>query len=252
MPLLRTPRLRLPPARDGLWSRRLLSLAVAAVVTVAVAAPLLALSRSTTFDGFACVVWLMFGVHHLGRRWWPRRNGRLAWTARVAGRDAVEPGLVARRSLAGWTDLLADLSLVAWTAVVVTSYFPADREWGRIVRTLLVLGAAVAAGRAAYREARFTGRLALTAGGIRYGSQSYDWSNIDRVSLHKRDGRLNGVRLRPVRWPSLEPAPVVGGRDTAVPEQRLAAAIEEYRSRPYVLAGGPVTAPEPAVEPAGR
>ncbi|MBM0257728.1 hypothetical protein [Micromonospora sp. 4G55] len=250
MPLLRTPRLRL--ARDGLWSRRLLSLVVAAVVAVAVAAPLLALSRSTTSDDFALVAWLLLGVHQLGRRWWPRRNGRLAWTARVAGRDAVEPGLVGRRSLAGWTDLLADLSLVTWTAVVITSYFPADREWGRIVRTLLALGAAAAVGWTAYREARFTGRLALTAGGVRYGSRSYDWSNIDRVSLHKRDGRLNGVRLRLVRRASLEPAPVVGGRDTAVPEQRLAAAIEEYRSRPYVLAGGPVTAPEPAAEPAGR
>ncbi|MFG3709738.1 hypothetical protein [Micromonospora sp. NPDC047730] len=32
---------------------------------------------------------------------------------------------------------------------------------------------------------------------------------------------------------------------------RLAAAIEAYRERPQALAVGPVTAPEPAVEPAG-
>ncbi|MEH0820782.1 MULTISPECIES: hypothetical protein [unclassified Micromonospora] len=251
MPLLRTPRLRLPPARDGLWSRRLLSLAVAAALAAAVAAPLLWVSRFE-LDGMAWVGWLIIIARPLERRWWPRRGARLAWTARVAGRDAVEPGLVARRSLAGWADLVADLTVVTGAAVVMISSFPADREGGRIVRTLLVLGVASAFGWMAYREARFTGRLALTASGIRYGSRRYDWSNIDRVSLHKRDGRLNGVRLRPIRWPSLEPAPVVGGRDTAVPEPRLAAAIEEYRSRPYVLAGGPVTAPEPAAEPAGR
>ncbi|MGK5444792.1 hypothetical protein ACSNN7_23600 [Micromonospora sp. URMC 105] len=251
MPLLRTPRLRLPPAGDGLWSRRLLALTVAVVVAAAVAAPLLALTRFP-LDGVGWVGWLMFGVRALERRWWPRRDGRLAWTARVTGRAAVEPGLVARRSPAGWADLVADLTVVAGAALVMISSLPADRGWGRIVRTLLVLGVAAAVGRVAYQEARFTGRLALTAGGIRYGSKRYDWSNIDRVSLHQREGRLNGVRLRPVRWPSLDPAPVVGGRDTAVPEQRLAAAIEEYRSRPYVLAGGPVTAPEPAAEPAGR
>lgn len=251
MPLLRTPRLRLPPARDGLWSRRLLSLGVAAVVAAAVVAPLQRLSRFE-LDGMAWVGWLIIVARPLERRWWPRRDARLTWTARVAGRDAVEPGLVARRSLAGWADLVADLAVLTGATLVMISSFPTDREWGRIVRTLLVLGLAAAVGWIAYREARFTGRLALTPGGIRYGSRRYDWSNIDRVSLHKREGRLNGVRLRPVRWQSLEPAPVVGGRDTAVPEQRLAAAIEEYRSRPYVLAGGPVTAPEPAAEPAGR
>lgn len=251
MPLLRTPRLRLAPARDGLWSRRLLALAVAAVVAATVAAPLLVLSRFP-LDGTGWVGWLMIGVRVLERRWWPRRDGRLAWTARVAGRDAVEPGLVARRSPAGWADLAADLAVVAGAALVMISSFPPDREWSPIVRALLILGLAAGVGWVAYREARFTGRLALTASGIRYAGRRYDWSNIDRVSLHQQEGRLNGVRLRPVRWLSLEPAPVVGGRDTVVPEQRLAAAIEEYRSRPYVLAGGPVTAPEPAVEPTGR
>ncbi|MFE9652709.1 hypothetical protein [Micromonospora sp. NPDC006431] len=45
---------------------------------------------------------------------------------------------------------------------------------------------------------------------------------------------------------------MVGGRDTAVPEERLVAAIEHFRTRPEMLAVGlPVTAPEPAVEPAG-
>ncbi|MEU4640042.1 hypothetical protein [Micromonospora sp. NPDC023814] len=127
---------------------------------------------------------------------------------------------------------------------------PADPQWARVVR-LVLLVAAAATGGVAYSGLRFTGRLALTASGIRHGRRRYDWSNIDRVSLHRRDGRLAGVRLRPRVWRSLEPAPVVGGRDVAVPEQRLVAAIEAYRERPQALAVGPVTAPEPAVEPAG-
>ncbi|MEH0843266.1 hypothetical protein V6U81_12860 [Micromonospora sp. CPCC 205711] len=244
------PTVRIPPLGDGLWGRRLLARAAAAAAAGVVATPLLRTDRFD-FDGVEGVVWLLIGARALERRWWPRRDRRLVWSARVAGRDAVEPGLVARRSLAGWVDLAADLVWMGAAALMVISLVPTDQEWGRIARTVLVLGLAAGLGRATYEEARFTGRVALTAGGIRHGRRAYDWANIDRVIPHRRDGRINGVRLRPVRWDSLEPAPVVGGRDTAVPEERLVAAIEEYRLRPHVLAGGPVTAPEPAVEPAG-
>ncbi|SCG40776.1 hypothetical protein [Micromonospora halophytica] len=238
--------LRAPPLGDGLWSRRLLSLTLAVGVTAAVAAPLL---RVTRFDvgGAACGLWLMIGAQQLARRWWPRRDARLTWRLRVAGRDAVEPGLVARRSLAGWADRVADLVWITPAWLTGLSLLPTDARWAEVARVALICGFAAWLGRAAYEEARFTGRLALTASGIRYGRRLYDWTNIDRVAPHKRDGRINGVRLRPVRWLSLEPAPVVGGRDTAVPEERLIAAIEHYRSRPEVLGMGlPVTAPEPA------
>ncbi|MFG3699488.1 hypothetical protein ACGF5C_16420 [Micromonospora sp. NPDC047620] len=238
------------PKRDGLWSRRLLAATVGAAVTVLVAA---ALSRVPRFevDGTACVFWLFVGLTALLQRWRPRQDARLVWRERVAGLDEIEPGLVARRSLAGRVDLAADLARATAATLVVTMLLPADPQWARVVRLVLLVAAAVATGVVAYSGLRFTGRLALTASGIRHGRRRYDWSNIDRVSLHRKDGRLAGVRLRPRVWRSLEPAPVVGGRDVAVPEQRLAAAIEAYRERPQALAVGPVTAPEPAVEPAG-
>ncbi len=56
------------------------------------------------------------------------------------------------------------------------------------------------------------------------------------------------LRLDPGRlWPQ-----VIGGREVTVPDERLLAAIEQFRSRPEVLAVGlPVTPPEPAVEATG-
>ncbi|MEV4489047.1 hypothetical protein AB0K04_02915 [Micromonospora coxensis] len=238
--------LRAPSLDDGLWSRRLLSLTVAAGVVAAVAVPLLRVPRFDV-DGAACGVWLMIGAQQLARRWWPRRNARLIWRLRVAGRSAVEPGLVARRSLAGWVDRVADLMWITPMWLTGLSVLPTDARWAEIARVALICGFAAWLGRTAYEEVRFTGRLALTASGIRHGRRVYDWTNIDRVAPHKRDGRIDGVRLRPKVWHSLEPAPVVGGRDTAVPEERLIAAIEHYRSRPEVLGMGlPVTAPEPA------
>ncbi|MEU4779845.1 hypothetical protein [Micromonospora sp. NPDC023633] len=240
----------LPKRDDRLWSRRLLAAAVAGAVTVLVAA---ALSRVPRFevDGTVCVFYLFVGLTALLRRWRPRQDARLVWRERVAGLDGVEPGLVARRSLAGWVHLVTDLAFAAAVTLVVTMLLPADPQWARVVRLGLLFAVAAATGVVAYSGVRFTGRLALTASGIRHGRRRYDWSNIDRVSLHRQDGRLAGVRLRPRVWRSLDPAPVVGGRDVAVSEQRLASAIEAYRERPQALAVGPVTAPEPAVEPAG-
>ncbi|MFV2112790.1 hypothetical protein ACFHW0_10705 [Micromonospora sp. LOL_025] len=247
-----SPRLsgRLPKRDDGLWSRRLLAATVAAAVTVLVAAALARVPRFEV-DGTVCVFYLLVGPTALLRRWRPRQDARLVWRERVAGPDGTEPGLVARRSLAGWVDLVTNLTFATAVTLVVTMLLPADPQWARVVRLALLVGLAAATGFVAYSGLRFTGRLALTASGIRHGRRRYDWSNIDRVILHREDGRLAGVRLRPRVWRSLDPAPVVGGRDVAVPEQRLASAIEAYRERPQALAVGPVTAPEPAVEPAG-
>ncbi|MGK5522910.1 hypothetical protein ACSNN9_26625 [Micromonospora sp. URMC 107] len=234
----------LPKRDDGLWSRRLLSATVAAAVAALVAA---ALSRVPRFEPDVCVFWLFVGLTALLRRWRPRRDARLVWRERVAGLDGTEPGLVARRSLAGWVDLVTALAWATAVMLVVAMALPADPQWARVARLALLAGLAAVTGVVVYLDARFTGRLALTASGIRHGRRRYDWSNIDRVSLHREDGRIAGVRLRPRVWPSLEPAPVVG-RDVAVPEQRLSAAIEAYRERPQVLAAGPVTAPEPAAD----
>ncbi|MFC0004771.1 hypothetical protein [Micromonospora siamensis] len=248
MPLPRA--VRVPPLGDGLWSRRLLALAVGAAVAALVGGALWR-TRGWDTESFAGVAWALPAVQWLERRWRPRARGRLAWRARVAGRDAVEPGLVARRSLAGCADLVVDALFGVTLTLAVASLLPDERPWGRIAWVVVWAGIAVVVGRIGYEEARFTGRLALTAGGVRHGRRVYDWTNIDRVSPHKNDGRLDGVRLRPVRWVSLQPAPVVGGRDTAVGEDRLLAAIEYFRHRPQALSTGlPVSAPEPAV-PAG-
>ncbi|WP_157744705.1 hypothetical protein [Micromonospora viridifaciens] len=243
MPLLSLG--RLPSPGDGLWARRLLAAAAAAAVAAPVAAGLLRLPPREQLD-LSCLVWLLLGARWLSRQWWPRRDGRLVWRVRVAGRYSTEPGLVARRSLGGWADLAAETIATAAIGVALISTLPDESGWAGLLRPLLAVGVAAAIGRVVYGEVRFTGRLALTASGIRHGRRTYGWTNIDRVILHKRDGRVDGVRLRPARWVSLEPAPVVGGRDTAVPEERLVAAIEQFRSRPEMLAVGlPVTAPEP-------
>ncbi|MFJ6199745.1 hypothetical protein [Micromonospora sp. NPDC092111] len=248
MPVL--PTVRMPPIGDGLWGRRLLGLAVAAAAAGAVATPLLRHPRFE-FDGLACLVWLAFGARQLVRHWWPRPAGRLVWLARIAGRDAVEPGLAARRSLAGWVDLAADVIWIGGPALAGIAFVPDDQDWGLPVRRVLIVVLAAALGRVCYHEVRFTGRVALTASGVRYGRRLHAWADIDRAVAHRRDGRVDGVRLRPTTWQPLEPAPVIGGRDTAVPEARLVAAIEEYRLRPHVLAGGPVSAPEPTTESTG-
>ncbi|MFF5174240.1 hypothetical protein ACFY3U_16595 [Micromonospora sp. NPDC000089] len=249
MPLL--PTFRVPSAGDGLWGRRLLALTAAVAVTVPLAAGLLTVPRVAFHSGGQIVVWLFAGGRLLTERWRPRRDARLVWRPRIAGRDAVEPGLLARRSLAGWVDLLADLVALTALGLALTSLLPDEPRWVRVLRVVLIVAMAAGAGRSVYHELRFTGRLAITASGVRYGRYRYPWADIDRATVHRRDGRVDGVRLRPVRWVSLRQPPMVGGRDTAVPEERLVAAIEEFRTRPHVLAGGSVTAPEPTVEAAG-
>ncbi|MEU8259138.1 hypothetical protein AB0C02_00740 [Micromonospora sp. NPDC048999] len=241
---------RLPSPGDGLWTRRLLAVSTAAAVAVPLVNGLLRLPSRHQLD-LSCFVWLLLGGRWLSQRWWPRRDGRLMWRSRVAGRHSVEPGLVARRSLAGWADLVANTAATAAIGVGLIGTFPEVPRWAALLRPLLAVGVAAWIGRVVYEEIRFTGRLALTTSGIRHGRRTYGWTNIDMVTPHRSDGRVDGVRLRPAKWVSLEPAPVVGGRDTAVPEERLVAAIEHFRSRPEVLAVGlPVTPPEPAVAPA--
>ncbi|MCW3816253.1 hypothetical protein ONA91_17555 [Micromonospora sp. DR5-3] len=237
---------RRPSPGDGLWARRLLAAAAAAAVAAPVAAGLFRLPPVDTLAA-SCAIWLPAGARWLTKRWWPRRDGRLVWMPQVAGRASVEPGLVARRSLAGWADLTAETVAMAAIGSGLIGTLPDESGWAGLLRPLLAVGVAAGIGRVVYEEVRFTGRLALTATGIRHGRRTYGWTNIDLVVPHKRDGQVDGVRLRPARWVSLEPAPVVGGRDTAVPEERLVAAIEHFRSRPEMLAVGlPVTAPEPA------
>ncbi|MGC5287340.1 hypothetical protein [Micromonospora sp. DT231] len=228
---------RVPSRHDGLWPRRFLALIVAALVVGAVAGALVRVPREDSAS-ISMVVWLSLGVRWLTGRWWPPRDGHLRWRERVAGLDGVEPGLVARRSLAGWVDLAAEWFVLLVVAVGLLLSLPEQGRWVDVVRPLLAVGVAAWLGWTVYAQVRFTGQLALTPSAIRHGRQVLEWTNIDRVSPHRRDGRLNGVRLRPAVWRSLRPAPVVGGRDTAVPEDRLIAAIEEYRHRPQDLAGG--------------
>jgi len=250
--LVPTPLLgRLPSPGDGLWTRRLLAVATAAVMAAPMAAGLLRLPPRDQLDP-TCLMLLAWCAGWLSRRWRPRRDGRLVWRSRVAGRHSVEPGLVARRSLAGWADLVTGMMTVTATGVTLIGMLPEGARWAGAGRSLLAVGVSAAVGQAVYEEIRLTGRLALTAGGIRHGRRLYDWGNIDRVGPKKQDGRVDGVRLRQIVRKPLEPEPVLGGRDTAVPEERLVAAIEHFRSRPEMLAVGlPVTAPEPAAQPAG-
>ncbi|WP_051723578.1 hypothetical protein [Micromonospora chokoriensis] len=228
----------MPSLSDGLWPRRLLALTVAAAVAGAVTAGLLRVP-SVNASAVSVAVWLTLGLRWLSRRWWPRRDGHLHRRERVSGLNAVEPGLVARRSLAGWVDLALEWVMVLVIGAGLLASLPQQGRWVDVVRPVVAVGAAAWLGRTTYEQVRFTGQLALTASAIRHGREALGWSNIDRVSPHRRDGRIDGVRLRPAVWQSLRPAPVVGGRDTAVPEDRLVAAIEAYRSRPQDLAREP-------------
>ncbi|MEU8217401.1 hypothetical protein AB0C47_16705 [Micromonospora taraxaci] len=230
-----SPRLsRVPSPSDGLWPRRLLAAALAAGAAAVILAGLLRVPEMGA-SVVSAAVWLSIGVRWLTGRWWPRRDGQLRWRERVSGRDRIEPGLVARRSLAGWVDLAAEWVVLIVIGSGLLASLPPQAGWAGIVRPVVAVGIAAWLGWTVYEQARFTGQLALTASAIRHGRTVLGWSNIDRVSPHRRDGRLNGVRLRPAVWQSLRPAPVVGGRDTAVPEERLIAAIEEHRHGPEGL-----------------
>ncbi|TDC77285.1 hypothetical protein E1193_22660 [Micromonospora sp. KC606] len=214
----------------------------------------LALSRLPSADKLdlsfpaGLLLGLLFGARLLAQRWRPHRDGRLVWRVRVAGRDAVEPGLVARRSVAGWVDVASNVVVIGALAAGALDALSGGPPSARFVRLALLIGATAGVGWISYEAARFTGRLALTASGVRYGRKVYDWTSLGPVGPHRRNGRVEGVWLRPTGWAPAEPDPTVGGWDTAVSEEQLIAAIEHFRSRPAVLAVGlPVTVPEPAV-----
>ncbi|MCG5470543.1 hypothetical protein LADH09A_004494 [Micromonospora sp. LAH09] len=240
----------MPLRYDGLWPRRFLALTVAALVAGLMAGGLLRVPQVDS-AAVSVAVWLSIGVRWLTGRWWPRRDGQLHWRERVSGLGTVEPGLVARRSLAGWVDLAAEWVTLTVIGAALLATLPEQGLWVDIARPVVAVGVAAWLGRRAYAQVRFTGQLALTPSAIRHGRHVLDWTNIDQVSPHRRDGRLNGVRLRPAVWRSLQPAPVVGGRDTAVPEDRLVAAIEEYRFRPQDLAKKPASTRDEACVGAG-
>ncbi|MET7707244.1 hypothetical protein [Micromonospora sp. NPDC005413] len=127
-------------------------------------------------------VWVTIGVRLLAGRWWPPRDGRLHWRERVTGLDTVEPGLVARRLLAGWVDLAAEWVMLTVIGAALLASLTEQGLWVDIVRPVLAVGVAAWLGRTAYAQARFTGQLALTPRAIRHGRQVLDWTNIDRVS----------------------------------------------------------------------
>ncbi|MFI7425845.1 hypothetical protein ACIBPB_02540 [Micromonospora sp. NPDC049836] len=227
------------PGRDGLWPRRLLSLVVGGAVAVVAARVLLPLTASQ-LDDVRGLAWVAAGAHLGQQRWRPRRTGRLVWRARVFGRQGVEPGLVARRSTAGWVELIATVAMVTTLAVGVVSLLPDGGSWAA-ARPVLLGVVALGLGVCVYQEVRFPDRVALTASGLRDGWHRYAWPDIAGAGL--QDG--GGVRLRlAVRQ---IPPPVVGGRGLAASDERLLAAIDEVRSRPQALAVGlPITPAEPA------
>jgi hypothetical protein len=248
MPLRRSDT---PPSpgvdRHGLTTRRLAALAVAGIAAGAAAAavsqmPLDALDS----DAVDLVGWVLSGaLALLPRMWRPRRRARLVWRARVAGLHGFEPGLVARRSVAGWTELASEVALVAVLSLMLMATLP-DRDWSRMARLVVALGVSAIVGRLAYEVARFSGGLALTADGIRQGRKRFEWSNIEHARLNRKDRRVDAVYLRPRVWRPTRHERVVGGRSIAVPDERLLAAIDYFRTRPETLAVGlPLTAPEP-------
>lgn len=217
------------------------------------------------------LVWLLTGGGHLlfSHRWQPRRRARLVWRARVADLHGVEPGLVARRSMAGWAEVASAVAVPTILAFTLLAKLP-DREWSGWVRSGVAAAIGVFVGKVAYDVARFTGALTLTANGVRQGRQHVAWSSIRDTLLRRSGGRVDGVYLRTTaNPPAAHPGPpdggaaadtaggravprtrTVGGRTVAVADERLLAAIDHYRTRPEALAVGlPVDAPEPATQP---
>ena len=236
------------PDRDGLWSRRLFALLAGAMVAAVSGRVLLALEPSH-LDAVRGVVWLVM-LGHLAQRYWrPRRTGRLVWRPRLAGSHGAEPGLVARRSAAGWLGLTADVT--AGVVVTLGGFSFLTERWPQVEagRPLVLAAVALGLGWVVHAETRFTGRLTLTGGGLRYGSDRYPWSEIRGVRPSGERGGGVHLRLEPDRLPRT----VIGGRDLIVPDERLMAAIEAFRTTPEALAVGlPVTPPEPATGVAER
>lgn len=137
----------------------------------------------------------------------------------------------------------------ALLALGVISTLPDRWGWVPVGRPVLLAAVALGLGWAVYRQARFTGQVALTASGVRDGGDRYQWAEIRTARPVSRD-REDGVSLH--LDPARLPRPRVGGREVAVSDERLAAAIEHFRTRPEALAVGLAGhPPEPAVEPAG-
>ncbi|WBB65160.1 hypothetical protein [Micromonospora sp. WMMD812] len=234
--------------RHGLWVRRSAALAAAAVAAAGAGIAAVRMPLDAMDSGAVDLAgWLLTGALLLSSRtWYPRRRARLVWQVRVAGLHGFEPGLVARRSAAGWAGPLTEVAGAALLSLALLASLP-DQGWSRVVRIVIAVGIAAFAGRVVYDMARFSGALALTASGIRQERRWHDWSNIDQARLHRTKGRVDGVYLRPKVWLPTKHERRVGGRTTAVPDERLLAAIDHFRSRPEVLAVGlPVTAPGPA------
>ncbi|MFJ8582709.1 hypothetical protein [Micromonospora sp. NPDC093277] len=230
------------PSRDGFWSRRLTALLAGGAVATVAAWLLLLMSRADLAD-VRGLAGLAGALHLVQRRWRPRRTGRLVWHAQVAGRDGTEPGLVARRSSAAWLEMATGVFWGITLTVGVVSVIPDRWSWVGVGRTVLLTALALGLGRAVFQEARFTGRLALTASGLRDGPEWFPWSEVKEARLNSRK-RPDGVWLR-VAPGRLTPQ-VVGGRKVSVSDERLLAAIEHVRSRPEALAVGlPVAPPEP-------
>ncbi|MDG4803078.1 hypothetical protein [Micromonospora sp. WMMD980] len=82
------------PGRDGLWSRRLLSLLAGTAVAVVVGRGLLALGPASVHR-FRDLAWVVTGLHLAQRYWRPRRTGRLVRAARP-NPDRREGGVMLR------------------------------------------------------------------------------------------------------------------------------------------------------------
>ncbi|MGN9774475.1 hypothetical protein ACTMS0_01640 [Micromonospora sp. H33] len=237
----------------GLWGRRVVAGLVGAGASGVAAVVVARMPVDTTDDeAVGLVVWLLTGaLLLLSRERRPRRRARLVWRARVAGLHGVEPGLVGRRSVAGWAEVAREMLLPILLALMLVAWLP-GQEWSGWARIVVAVGVGVLVGRMAYDVARFTGAVALTASGIRQGRRQVAWVTVDQTLLRRSHGHVDGVYLRTVSGRRVPRSHTVGGRTVAVPDERLRAAIDHYRGRPEMLAVGlPVEAPEPAAQPPG-
>ena len=243
-----------PPAvaaRRTLVRAGLPALAVAAMVAAPVGAGLLRLP-SVDSSGVSSVVWLVIGARLLAKRWWPRRNSQLVWRERAAGRGAVEPGLIARRSLAGWVDLVADAVLVIGGSGGPVGHAARAGWSGR-----------TSPGRCSPSGSRVARSDGLRAGAVHRPAGADRQRDPARPTGPGLDEHRPG-QPAPERRPDRRRTAAAGGMAVVAAARRWSAAgtrrcrrtgwsprSRHYRFRPQVLADGPVTAPEP-VDPAGE